>query len=120
MRDTLLARDEERPYEEYIANKCLGITVLLLWSYNIFNEVKQARGTINTSSKNCCDYFKSIWNWLDIAGLSLTLLITLHTMTEMTWLTDSKLRSLAACTCLFIFVKMFDWLRLFKQTSFYV
>lgn len=86
MHDTLMMRlnedgkTVERPYEEWLPNKILGVVVLIFWVFNIYNELKQARGVINASNRNCCDYFKSVWNLLDIAGFSLTLIITVHTL----------------------------------------
>lgn len=105
--------------DEYkIYFQVLGTVNMMLWIYVIRTEIYQliALGRF----KRYLDYFKSFWNWFDIVGLALNLLITLHTLLESSWLTLWELRLLSAIASCNIFIKVFDWLRLFEKTSFYV
>ena len=86
---------------------------MLLLAYSIYTEFWQIRvGKLK--------YFKSFWNWVDLVALSLTLLITVLTLAELDYIKIQTLRILAALATFLLFVNIYDWLRLFEQTAFYV
>ena len=65
-------------------------------------------------------YFNKKLNWVDIFSLTSTITIIGITLS---WVEDSELRYLrliAAFSSCSLFVKVYDWLRLFDSTSFYV
>ena len=53
-------------------------------------------------------------------ALSLTLFITVFTLAELDYIKIQTLRILAALATFLLFVNIYDWLRLFEQTAFYV
>ena len=67
-----------------------------------------------------CEYFTEMFNWIDMAGLFLTLFIVIMTILELEWVSFQQLRVMAAFASCFIMIKFFDWLRLFAGTSFYI
>mmetsp|Transcript_47285 Transcript_47285/g.62582 ORF Transcript_47285/g.62582 Transcript_47285/m.62582 type:complete len:196 (+) Transcript_47285:608-1195(+) len=109
---------EEWNQEYKIYFQLLGAVNMALWLYVVRTEIYQllALGKF----KAYLDYFKSFWNWFDIIGLVLNLLITVHSLAESGWLTLWELRMLSAIASCNIFIKVFDWLRLFEKTAFYV
>ena len=61
--------------------KCLGSLILLYVPYMIKTEFLQFR-----AAKPKGKYFKNPWNWIDIAGISLTTVITLTTIFGQQWI----------------------------------
>ena len=57
---------------------------------------------------------------LDVVGLTLNLVFNLDTMAERDDISVENLRIIAALASCSLFIKLYDWLRLFKDTSFYV
>ena len=55
-----------------------------------------------------------------MTGLSLTTIITLLTLAGRDWISVENLRVMAAFASCLLFVKLYDWLRLFSSTAFYV
>ena len=53
-------------------------------------------------------------------GLLTTLIFDVHTMSELSLISVQNLRVMAALASCALFIKLYDWLRLFKSTSFYV
>ena len=66
------------------------------------------------------EYFKLPMNYSDIAGLLLTVLVTLHCLLGLTMVDLQELRTISALAILLLVVKIYDWLRLFETTAFYV
>ena len=64
-------------------------------------------------------YFSSFWNKLDFMDLLLTLFIVLMTMPKQSDIINF-VRILAAFSSCLKMTKLFDWLRLFDSTSFYI
>ena len=99
------------------------------------NELQQFFGL-----KNKIDYLYSLWNWLDFTGLTIIFVVTVLTMCErlshqpesiipQEWFEFVNdivpipldwLRIMAAIACCCVLAKIFDWLRLFEQTAFYI
>jgi hypothetical protein len=65
-------------------------------------------------------YFLQPLNWVDILSFLLTLLVIVSTAFDLTWIELQELRYLAAAASFFLVLNLFDWLRLFEQTAFYV
>ena len=93
----------------------LSPVLILLWCYLVRLEIKQIRGLSKRR-----DYFKRFWNWNDLIGLSLTLIIVATSLTPETLLPLGELRIMAAIASCTLLIKMYDWLRLFENTSFYI
>ena len=87
--------------------------VLCFWVSQAYIEVCQIK-----SQK--ADYFCNAWNYLDLVGLLLVLFVLFQTGLRVEIIAVEQLRVLAAFASCFILVKMFDWLRLFEETAFYV
>ena len=67
--------------------------------------------------ENKMEYFSSFWNMIDLTGLLLTLTIVFLSF----FLNDIGLLSvLTSFASFFLLIKVFDWLRLFEQTAFYI
>ena len=93
----------------------MGAAIIILLSLSIRGEIMQI---INLDSK--LEYFLSFWNWLDITGLLLTLLITLIMLLELDWIPIESLRVMASFAICLLTLKIYDWLRLFETTSFFI
>lgn len=89
--------------------------MLGLWSYPAFQEVKQI---IEEESK--WNYFTNFFNQIDLTALVLTPTIIICSMTAEPFITLNALRVMAAIDSCCMFIKMFDWLRLFEGTAFYI
>ena len=92
---------------------------LLLWIYAVRTEVCQCKSQ-HDQDNDFKDYFKSYWNWFDILGLSINFFLIVLTLLESDLLPLWELKLLAGIHSCLIFIKLFDWLRLFEQTGFYV
>ena len=110
-----------------------GSVTLLLWFLYFINEIMKFNGTDRK-----LDYLNSTWNWINIIALSFVFLISVTQMgTLLNTLEDTyilgqcfsfavdmidveSLRIMAAIASFCILAKVFDWLRLFEQTAFYV
>ena len=99
-----------------IADKVIGIVITPLLAYSIWIEVMQIKNL-----KNKCEYFKEAFNWIDMTGISLTIIILAVTLSEQDWMISFEhLRVMASIATCFLIFKLFDWLRLFEGTSFYI
>mmetsp|Transcript_30609 Transcript_30609/g.40733 ORF Transcript_30609/g.40733 Transcript_30609/m.40733 type:complete len:111 (+) Transcript_30609:1310-1642(+) len=67
-----------------------------------------------------CDYFRRVWNYIDMIGLGCVLAFVLVAATDSQWFSPNTLRTLAALGSCFSLLKILDWLRLFENTAFYV
>lgn len=70
--------------------------------------------------ENKLDYFKGLWNMIDFTSLSFTLIIVLASIPKNTILPLEFLRPMAAIASCTLLIKVFDWLRLFEKTAFYI
>jgi hypothetical protein len=70
--------------------------------------------------ENKLDYFKGLWNMNDFIGLSFTIIIILTSVPRNTILPLELLRPMAAIASCTLLIKVFDWLRLFEKTAFYI
>ena len=89
-----------------------GLTVLL-WSYQAWNEVLQIGDRGFT-------YLSSFWNLLDITDSIFTIMIVGVIMELITFIPIEIAAVMAAFSSCFKVMKLFDWLRLFEATSFYI
>ena len=101
--------------------KILGAITALLLPWMIGTEVIQFIAEKKSS------YLKSAWNLVDLVTLPLTTFLTINSLigwfVERSWV-DMKfvqtMRILAALDSFLLVLKMFDWMRLFDRTAFYV
>ena len=66
------------------------------------------------------EYFMDPFNLIDVGGLTLSAFIMLMIITELKFVSFALLRVLASIATCFNLMKIFDWLRLFSGTSFYI
>ena len=59
-------------------------------------------------------------NIADLFQYSINMILIVVTVFEIEWPNNSVRRVIASVSCLLIWMKMFDWLRLFDATSFYI
>ena len=101
--------------------KILGAITALLLPWMIGTEVIQFIAEKKSS------YLYSAWNLVDLVTLPLTTFLTINSLigwfVERSWV-DMKfvqtMRILAALDSFLLVLKMFDWMRLFDSTAFYV
>ena len=95
----------------------LGLIVLVQWVYQVYNELVQF---LQKDEK--IEHFYSLWNWVDLVGLGGNLFIIIVGVFNdgETIISIESIRVLASIVSLCIFVKLFDWLRLFESTAFYI
>ena len=67
-----------------------------------------------------CGYLLSLWNWVDMMNLSLTLLVIIASFEPFAFLEIETLRAFASIAGCLLMLKVFDWLRLFEPTAEYV
>ena len=73
------------------------------------------------AAENCLKFFyKNLWNVVDLVALTLTLVITVHSILGRTNIDKYSLSTMAAVASSLIVAKIYDWLRLFEMTAFYV
>ena len=66
------------------------------------------------------EYFTELWNWIDLSGLILTLMIIVLTLFEQSFMSTETLRITASFASFSLAFKFYDWLRLFEGTSFFI
>ena len=66
------------------------------------------------------NYFGELTNLMDVAALSMTLLITVVILAERDWISVENLRIIASFASCFLMMKLYNWLQLFEKTAFYV
>ena len=98
-------------------HKSMGGLVSLLLLYSVWIEVKQL-----ISKKNKCEYLRDPFNYLDVAGQTLTAFILVVTLSdrEQLFFDFAQLRVMASIAVCLLLFKLFDWLRLFDRTAFYI
>ena len=100
---------------EEIQTLCFSIATVLLLPYIMLTEIQQFR-----AEDNKMNYFRSLWNLADIISLPLTAIVTLHYLFGLTKIDVKDLRTMAAFASSLLVAKIYDWLRLFENTAFYV
>lgn len=64
-------------------------------------------------------YLKNLFNLFDLFQLSSTVFIVLETLFGFFQLSNNQIRLFATFSVFVLWLKVFDWLRLFESTSFY-
>lgn len=100
---------------ERIATKVLGCISLSFLLNELWTEIKQFF-ILDEKLK----YFLNAWNLIDVVGISLVLTFNIDTLAEREDISVENLRIIAAVATCTLFTKLYDWLRLFQDTSFYV
>lgn len=90
------------------------LIVLALWARQFYVECKQAIGS------GLKDYFCSVQNMFDVTGLLLVLFVIVMSGIRSDYVSIQAIRVIAAFASMFTLMKLFDWLRLFDQTAFYI
>ena len=106
--------DDSEFYEDILYKWLLGIIILTLVSYQIFIEVLQIIGG------GFKQYFRSPYNWADIFQLASTTIIVIESLFSFQETDKSRIRIFAAFSIFVVWLKVFDWLRLFEGTTFYI
>lgn len=109
--------------EDEVRLKILGSITALLLPWMIRIEVVQ----FIAEGKSIKKYLFNAWNLVDLVKLSLTSFLTINSLigwfVERSWF-DMKfvqaLRILAAFDSFLLVLKIFDWMRLFDNTAFYM
>jgi len=70
--------------------------------------------------ENKLSYFTDIWNINDFISLSFTIIIIATSVEHNTVIAVENLRAMAAIASCTLMIKVFDWLRLFENTAFYI
>ena len=65
-------------------------------------------------------YFWDLWNFVDLSSLLLSLIVTANIISHTNWFSMNVLRVMGAAASLFLQIKLYDWLRLFEKTAFYM
>ena len=87
---------------------------MLMLLNNVRSEIKQLRGT---SAK---EYFKSFFNYVDLIQVMMTALLILNILLELDILPRELQIVLSSISSFLLLLKIYDWLRLFEQTAFFV
>ena len=91
--------------------------ILYLWRFQVAIEIKQLRsmGWL---------YFKDHWNWIDATQLLLNLLflvfLNIDVLVGYTLIETSVIRTMGAIGCFLCWIKIFYWMRIFRQTASFV
>ena len=92
----------------------LGCLTIVLLLYQMIIEILQLMGTTFS------DYICTFPNVFDIFQLTSTLFIVILRLIESEHTTSDSVRIVAAVSVFLLWMKMFDWLKLFEPTSFYI
>lgn len=105
---------------------------MFFWAYFAYIEFKQMLGSWRNQyrSKTCCqklknsfkDHLSHWWNWLDAYLVISVPIIILTTVLEISNTPIMSQKMLLWSTCFLqvaMWIKLFDWLRLFRITSIY-
>lgn len=65
-------------------------------------------------------YFKKLWNVTDFTSLSLTMIILVASVPKEALISPEILRQFAAFASCTLLIKVYDWLKLFETTAFYI
>ena len=106
--------EDYHPFPDWQIQLQGGIT-FLFWCHNLINECYQI-----SALENKLSYFTDLWNINDFISLSFTLVIIATSVEHDTVIAVENLRAMAAIASCTLMVKVFDWLRLFENTAFYI
>ena len=70
--------------------------------------------------ENKLSYFTDLWNMNDFISLLFTIIIIATSVEHNTVIAVENLRAMAAIASCTLMIKVFDWLRLFEGTAFYI
>lgn len=93
----------------------IGVFMLANVAYQLNNERIQIK-----SQKKYWDYFGSIINLADLAQYGVNIILIVTTVFEKKWPSKEHRIIMAAFLVFLVWTKMFDWLRMFDTTSFYI
>lgn len=119
MRMELQDKENGLPVEGWtdleVVKKIIGGLTIVLWGYLLRTEILQFM-----SLEDKKKYLKSVWNLIDVMGFTLTIIIQVHTTFELDWITVKDLRIMASFATMMLLTNVYDWLRLFEPTAFFV
>ena len=94
----------------------IGSTIVCLVAYLITTEVQQMRNV------GLVKYFTNIVNYMDLYQFIMNLFLVLTSLLEIEFvhLNDTRKRALSSLIMICLWMKMFDWLRMFDHTSKFV
>ena len=67
-----------------------------------------------------CKYFMYAWNWMDLPLILTTALILIASVPQETMIEIDYLRPEAAIVSCLLLLKLYNWMRLFDSTAFYI
>lgn len=87
------------------------------WFWNFFSECKEWR-------RDGLDYFKDIWNFLDVSIIVVTQIYMVQFMGDFLlqrdWFRVAFVRTCGGMTLFLLWIKCFYWMRLFSQTAYFI
>ena len=93
------------------------IGCLILWSFFFAQEWAQLK-----IAK--FDYFLDYWNWIDMSSLSVNflflVLLNVDVMAGKQVISLVVIRTFGGLGSFFMWIKVFYWMRLFKQTAYFI
>ena len=102
------------PNEGYeIYRIIFGVTTMIIWCYQIGEEIVQ----MYVQGK---DYFKELANYNDLANILLTFLLISSNIPNEPITSYYTQCVLSALNSFCLTLKLFDWMKLFQNTAFYV
>ena len=91
---------------------CRVILIILLVYFFLY-ELLQIQS-------NGLNYFLDIWNWVDISSFFLQVYLLVEHLFSLGWLDREYIVIVAFIAMIIMWSKVFFWLKLFSQTSFYI
>jgi hypothetical protein len=91
----------------------LAVLIGPFWFHALLQDFYQLKS-------NKCEYFKEPVNYVDLLSLFLIPFLIIQSFESFNVVDIDKLRVYASVASCLIVVKVFDWLRLFGNTSFYI
>ena len=90
-----------------------GFINLSITGYMIYIEVVQMK-------RDWSGYFRQVLNYFDLFQFTANVFITLVTIFEIDYFSIYFMRTLCSLVAIVIWIKVFDWFRIFDATSFYI
>lgn len=107
--------NDEGERGNHVATLVLGLLSMAFTSKALVQEAKQIY-----QSESKLDYLLSFWNIVDLGYLGAIVFIFVCTIPTTPFVSLTFLRVLAAFASFFMMNKLFDWLRLFEKTAFFI
>lgn len=85
-----------------------------IWTYQVSIELKDLK------KAKKCDYLKNPWNYFDLASMALNAFVVVTSFEQFRFFSIDELRAIASFASTLMTVKIFDWLRLFESTAFFI